>query len=149
MRARSRRGLAALAAALLAGAAAAARETTSSWSFEVQAVEELGPDGQLLRLLPVPRGPRFPRSCETLIVRVKRDPEQLEPRKRSMARPENHALALHLLRAARDSRQLLRVGRIEDGFGTLEGRGECEVESRALTVLREGDRALAVYSLYQ
>ena len=111
-------------------------------------MEEIGPDEQRLRLVPVPRGPRFPRSCEALVMRVKRDPERLEPRKRSMARPENHALALQLLRAARDSRQLLRVGRIEDGFGTLEGRGECEVESRALTVLREGDRALAVYSLY-
>ncbi len=144
-----RRGArAALLLALLAGAASA-RETTSSWSFEVRAVEELGPDEHVLRLVPVPSGLRFPRSCATLVVHVKRDPEQLEPKKRALARPESEALALQGLRAAAGSGRLLRFGRIEDGFGTLEGRSECEVASRALLVLREGDGALAVYSLYQ
>jgi hypothetical protein len=139
---------AALLAALLTPAAGAV-ETTTSWSFEVQAVEDLGPDEHVVRLAPVPRGPRFPRSCEALVVHVKRDPDRLEPKKRALARPEGEALALRGLRAAVGSGRLLRFGRIEDGFGPIEGRPECEVESRALLVLREGDGVVAVYSLYQ
>jgi hypothetical protein len=143
------RGVLSACAALALAGAAAARESTASWSFEVAALEELGPEEQVLRLVPVPGGPRFPRSCAALVVRVKRDAESLPPERRGLARPEAHALALRVLRVALESKQLLRFGRVEDGFGPRQGSDACEVASRALTVFREGDGAYAVYSLFQ
>ena len=114
----------------------------------MKAVEDLGEE-QVLRLVPAPRGPRFPRSCATLVVHVRPDPEQLEPRKRALALPKSQAQALRRLRAALEAGRLVRFGRLEEGFGPLEGRPECEVASRGLLLLRESDGALAVYSLYQ
>jgi len=137
----------ALTAIALVGAPAIAQDNTS-WTFDVLEVTNQVDDNVLVRLKPVPPGREFPRSCDELTIHATFAPRKVSsPRGRTITR-DDQIDAVRALLQAKLSKQILRVGSIDTGFGAIPEKPKCEVASRAFVRLLEEDNVWAVYSFY-
>jgi hypothetical protein len=135
-----------LALLLLPGAAHA--DANPSWSFEVIEVTRTEGDEHLIRLRPQPPGKRFPKSCETFVVRVRYDMSTWSAASRQSVTRAGHERSLRLLAQAQATKDIMHFGAIGQGFAAIPDRPKCEVSSRALVVLVDRDGIATVYSVF-
>ena len=118
-------------------------------------MEQPGEDGErteddedLIRLRPQPRGKKFPRSCETFVVRVRYDMGTWSAAGRQSVTRAGHERSLRLLVQAQATKDIVRFGAVGRGFAAIPDRPKCEVSSRALVVLVDSDGSSTVYSIF-
>lgn len=136
----------ALLALLLPGTAHA--DAGPSWSFEVLEITRNEADEHLIRLQPQPPGKKFPKSCETFVVRVRYDVGSWSTAGRQSVTRAGHERSLRLLAQAQITKDIVRFGSIGRGFSAIPDRPKCEVSSRALLVLVDDDGSSTVYSVF-
>jgi hypothetical protein len=128
-------------------AVSAQARSDRDWSFEVLEVVE-GADGHIIRLRPMPPGPKFPRSCKTLVVHSTHDVDDWNDTNREAASLANHRRSLKVLQQAQAVRKIVRFGAIGRGFSASADGSLCEVASRALVYILGSGGTMVVYSLF-
>ena len=148
-RTRSRLRFATVLLPILVCAAPALAEGVATWTFEVVEFSQVGRDEHLIRLKPRPPGKKFPRSCETFIVRSRFDLESWSPAARDRFGRVGHERSLRLLQQAQVTHDIVRIGAIGLGFGSIPERPRCEVTSHGLDLRIDRAGTSVVYSLYE
>jgi hypothetical protein len=146
-RARVRFALALL--TILACATPALADGAASWTFEVLDFSQVGDNEHLIRLKPSPPGKKFPRSCETFVVRARFALDDWSAAARGRYGRIGHERSLRLLEQAQVTHDIVRIASIGLGFGSIPERPRCEVMSHALQLRIDRAGTSVVYSLYE
>ena len=123
-----------------------AQNRPGSWTFEVIEVASSEPEGHIIRLRPSPPGRHFPRSCDTFVLYAIFDTSSWSESGRAGVGRSGHERAIHKLKQAAVTRDLVRLGTFSRGFAAIDEKPRCEVASRALQlVVRDGQTAILSY----
>jgi hypothetical protein len=141
--------LAVLACLLLPSADLARAARPAVWTFEVVEIKRVDRDETLIRLRPTPPGKKFPRSCETLLVRSYFNVENWSPDGQTAMTRRGHERSLRLLEQAQATGDIVRFGALGRGFGAIPEAPRCEVASRGLRIAVADDGAPVVYSVFE
>ncbi len=118
------------------------------WLFRVKSINEIKTGRFILTLSPLKSGEQFPLNCKTVVVHVLYDSMRWRLYGGNQITRSKHDKAISLIKKAYKDQRPIKIGSMGEGFGLLDDEFPCEVQSRALSIIKQNGSE-EIYSFYK